>query len=38
MLISYELLHNMWREAILSAHNLLNKVPRKEVEKTSYKL
>ncbi|XP_022891859.1 uncharacterized protein LOC111406711 [Olea europaea var. sylvestris] len=35
-----DLIHsdNMWREAMLSANYLLNKVPRKKSEKTPYKL
>ena len=38
MLISIGLPQNMWGEAILSANYLLNKVPKKKVEKTSYEL
>ena len=38
MLISYGLPQNMWREAILSANYLLNKVPKKKAEKTPYEL
>ena len=36
MLISSGLLQTMWGEAILSANYLLNKVPKKKVEKTPY--
>ena len=38
MLISFGLPQNMWGEAILSANYLLNKVPKKKAEKTSYEL
>ena len=38
LLISFGLPQNMWRKAILSANYLLNKVPKKKVEKTSYEL
>ena len=38
MLISSGLPQNMWGEAILSANYLLNKVPKKKVEKTPYEL
>ena len=38
MLISSGLLQNMRREAILSANNLLNKVPKNKVERASYEL
>ena len=34
MLISFGLSQNMWGESILSANYLLNKVPKKKVEKT----
>ena len=37
-LISSGLPQNMWGEAILSANYLLNKVPKRKVEKTPYKL
>ena len=38
LLISFGLPQNMWGEAILFANYLLNKVPKKKVEKTSYEL
>ena len=38
MLISSGLPQNMWGEAILSANYLLNKVPKKKAENTSYEL
>ena len=38
MLISSGLPQNMWREAILSANYLLNKVLRKNEQKTLYEL
>ena len=38
MLISSELPQNMWEEVILSTNCLLNKVPRKDEQKTSYEL
>ncbi|KAL6312007.1 hypothetical protein AAG906_017660 [Vitis piasezkii] len=38
MLISSSLPQNMWGEAILIANYLLNKVPKKKAEKTSYEL
>ena len=38
MLISSGLPQNMWREAILSANYLLNKVPKKKAKKTPYDL
>ena len=38
MLISSSLPQNMWGEAILSANYLLNKVPKRKVEKTPYEL
>ena len=38
MLISSGLPQNMWREAILFANYLLNKVPKKKAEKTPYEL
>ncbi|RVW17127.1 Retrovirus-related Pol polyprotein from transposon TNT 1-94 [Vitis vinifera] len=38
MLISSSLPQNMWGEAILTANYLLNKVPKKKAEKTSYEL
>ena len=38
MLLSFGLSQNMWGEAILSANYLLNKVPRKKVNKTPYEL
>ena len=38
MLISSGLPHNLWGEAILTANYLLNKVPRKEKDKTPYEL
>jgi hypothetical protein len=38
MLISSGLPQNMWGEAILSANYILNKVPRKKVDKTPYEL
>ena len=38
MLISSGLPQNMWREAILTANYLLNKVPKKKIEKTLYEL
>ena len=38
MLISSSLPQNMWGEVILSANYLLNKVPKKKVEKTLYEL
>ena len=38
LLISFGLPQNMWGKAILSANYLLNKVPKKKVEKTSYEL
>ena len=38
MLISFGLPQNLWGEAILSANYILNKVPRKKVDKTSYEL
>ena len=38
MLISSYLPQNMWGEAILSVNHLLNKVPKKKAEKTSYEL
>ncbi|RVW26496.1 Retrovirus-related Pol polyprotein from transposon TNT 1-94 [Vitis vinifera] len=38
MLISSSLPQNMWGEAILTANYLLNKVPKKKVEKTPYEL
>ena len=34
MLISSGLLQNKWDEAVLTANYLLNKVPKKKVEKT----
>ena len=36
MLISSGLPENMWGEAILSTNYLLNKAPRRKVEKTPY--
>ena len=36
MLISSDLPQNIWGEAILSANYLLNKVPKKKVEKTPF--
>ena len=38
ILTSFGLPQNMWREAILSANYLLNKVPRKNEQKTPYEL
>ena len=38
MLTSSSLPQNMWGESILSANYLLNKVPKKIAEKTSYEL
>ena len=38
MLISYSIPQNMWGEVILSTNYLLNKVPKKKVEKTPYEL
>ena len=38
MLNSSGLSQNMWGEAILSANNLLNRIPRKKVDKTPYEL
>ena len=38
MLISSGLPQNMWGEVILFANYLLNKVPKKKAEKTSYEL
>ena len=38
MLVSSGLPQNMWGEAILSANYILNKVPRKKVDKTPYEL
>ena len=38
MLMSSGLPQNMWGEAILSANYLLNKVPKKNAEKTPYEL
>ena len=38
MLISSRLPHNIWGEAILSTNYLLNKVPKKKLEKTPYAL
>ena len=38
MLLSFGLPQNTWGEAILSVNYLLNKVPKKKVEKTSYEL
>ena len=38
MLISSGLPQNMYGEAILSANYLLNKVPKRKVEKTPYEL
>ena len=37
-LINSGLPQNMWEEVILSANYLLNKVPKKKAEKTSYEL
>ena len=38
MLISSNLPQNMWGKTILFANYLLNKVPKKKVEKTPYEL
>ena len=38
MLISSGLPQNMWGEAVFSANYLLNKIPRKQEDKTSYEL
>ena len=38
MLISSSLPQNMWGETILSSNYLLNKVPKKKAEMTSYEL
>ena len=38
MLISSGLPQNMWGEAVLSANYLLNKIPRKQEDKTPYEL
>ena len=38
MLISSGLPQNMWGEAVLSANYLLNKIPRKQEDKTPYDL
>ena len=38
MLINSGLPQNMWEEVILSANYLLNKVPKKKAENTSYEL
>lgn len=38
MLISSGLPHNLWSEVILTANYILNKVPRKKVDKTPYEL
>jgi transposase InsO family protein len=38
MLISSGMDQDMWGEAILTANYLLNKIPRKEKEKTPYEL
>ncbi|KAH9736282.1 hypothetical protein KPL71_018042 [Citrus sinensis] len=38
MLISSGLPQNMWGEAVLSANYLLNKIPRKQEDKTTYEL
>ena len=38
MLIISSIPQNMWGEAILSANYLLNKVPKKKIEKTPYEL
>lgn len=38
LLLSSGLPHNMWREAVLTANYLLNKVPRKKQDKSPYEL
>ena len=38
MLISSGLPQNLWGEAILSANYILNKLPQKKLDKTSYEL
>ena len=38
MLISSDLPQNLWGEAILSANYILNKLPKKKINKTSYQL
>jgi transposase InsO family protein len=38
MLISSGLSQNMWGEAVLSANYILNKIPRKKINKTPYEL
>ena len=38
MLISSGLPQNMWGEAVLSANYLLNKIPRKQEDKTPYEM
>lgn len=38
MLISYGLPQNLWEDAILTTDYILNKVPRKKVNKTPYEM
>ena len=38
LLLSYGLPHNMWGEAILSSNYILNRIPHKKTNKSSYEL